>query len=284
MKRTLLFALLSSLTLVACKKQGCTDPNATNYDPNAEKNDGSCVIETPAPTPTPQLPYVAIDTAYTSSNDMVILYADESSLVAGYTRLYTQITDSNGDEVSNATVSYTPMMDMGTMQHSAPVIQPTYNSTTGTYDGAVVFQMSSTAGTWTLNVSVDGNVASFGLTINEPSTKVVGVYQGTDGISYIVSFVRPITWQTGMNDFSIMLHKMESMMSFPAVTDMEIAFTPEMMSMGHGSSGNIDPVHIADGMYSGTVNLSMAGDWRFHLELINNGTTIHSDAFLDILF
>jgi len=32
---------------------GCTDPTATNYDPSATVDDGSCVAGTPAPTPDP---------------------------------------------------------------------------------------------------------------------------------------------------------------------------------------------------------------------------------------
>lgn len=36
---TLLFV---SLAFVSCKKKGCTDPTATNYSSDAEKDDGSC--------------------------------------------------------------------------------------------------------------------------------------------------------------------------------------------------------------------------------------------------
>ena len=35
------------LSTVSCKEKGCTDPNASNYDPSAEKDDGSCVIIDP---------------------------------------------------------------------------------------------------------------------------------------------------------------------------------------------------------------------------------------------
>ena len=39
-----MFLLLNILTLSSCKKElGCTDINAVNYDPDAEKDDGSCV-------------------------------------------------------------------------------------------------------------------------------------------------------------------------------------------------------------------------------------------------
>lgn len=41
-KRTLLFGALI-LSLTACKKEGCTDAAATNYDEKAKKDDGSCI-------------------------------------------------------------------------------------------------------------------------------------------------------------------------------------------------------------------------------------------------
>jgi hypothetical protein len=46
-KRTIGLAMLAgalSLTTVSCRK-GCTDPNATNYDEKAKKDDGSCIVE-----------------------------------------------------------------------------------------------------------------------------------------------------------------------------------------------------------------------------------------------
>lgn len=43
MKSIISFALvLGALTLSSCKKEGCTDENATNYNSKAKKDDGSC--------------------------------------------------------------------------------------------------------------------------------------------------------------------------------------------------------------------------------------------------
>ena len=36
--------LLISIVLFSCGKDGCTDPTATNYNPDAKNNDNSCVI------------------------------------------------------------------------------------------------------------------------------------------------------------------------------------------------------------------------------------------------
>lgn len=50
-KSFLLIAAISSVAFVSCKKKGCTDPTATNYSAEAEKDDGSCIGDnTPAYT------------------------------------------------------------------------------------------------------------------------------------------------------------------------------------------------------------------------------------------
>ena len=40
--------LLSTLILGSCKKKGCTDPSATNYNSEAKKDNGSCTFSSPS--------------------------------------------------------------------------------------------------------------------------------------------------------------------------------------------------------------------------------------------
>lgn len=56
MKKLILFTSVVYFTLAlnSCKKEGCTDPTAINYNMAATKDDGSC--EYPSPTPTPTAP------------------------------------------------------------------------------------------------------------------------------------------------------------------------------------------------------------------------------------
>ena len=44
MKTILLFIVLSS-AFFSCKKEGCTKPSASNYDPSAKKDDNSCKFQ-----------------------------------------------------------------------------------------------------------------------------------------------------------------------------------------------------------------------------------------------
>jgi cytochrome c peroxidase len=67
MKRVLLYTViifLSSILYSCSKKEGCTNPNAINFNPEAEREDGSCIYSdtpppngqaTPAPLQIPQL-------------------------------------------------------------------------------------------------------------------------------------------------------------------------------------------------------------------------------------
>lgn len=45
MKKTLLFVAVGLLGFTSCKKEGCTDANAFNYDVTAEKDDESCTYQ-----------------------------------------------------------------------------------------------------------------------------------------------------------------------------------------------------------------------------------------------
>lgn len=266
MKKIIMAALVGAVALTSCKKE--------EVEP-----------EDPTTPTTPVTGLVEVASATTTNNETVTLYAYSSTLEAGYTKIFAKVTDAGGAAMESATVTYDPMMDMGSMQHSAPVEQPIFNTTEKKYEGMVVFTMSSMSGTWTLTVSVNGNPAVFTLNVAEPATQMVGSYSGTDGEKYIVSLVRPVSWTVGMNDFRILINKKASMMSFPADNDFdEIEFEPEMVSMQHSSPNNVAPVGQGNGYYAGQVNYTMTGDWRLHFRLKKNGVVIVDDAYVDILF
>jgi len=230
---------------------------------------------------------VLIDEKKTASGLTVTLWAESKDLTVAWNRLYVSLKTSAGANINNAAVTYTPVMYMMTMEHASPVEQPVYNAEQALYDGAVVFSMASgTMGSWKLNVSVNNEPVIFDIEVKEPpvNIKQTGTFVGTDGISYSVSLVQPLTPKTGMNDLRILINKRQDMMNFPAVEDLSVELTPEMPSMGHGSPNNVNPVHIGKGHYGGKVNFTMTGDWRLHFRLKRGNTVIIEDATLDLLF
>lgn len=97
MKKVMYFMLAGSLVfgMGACKKKGCTDSTATNYDSNAKKDDGSCTYAA-APTPDTEAPKVAIDAP--AANTTFVAGTDNISLAV-------TITDNKGVKEWTYTVS-----------------------------------------------------------------------------------------------------------------------------------------------------------------------------------
>lgn len=50
----MIIGIVLACSALSCKKEGCTDVTATNYDAEAKKDDGSCIF----PEPDPRDPYL----------------------------------------------------------------------------------------------------------------------------------------------------------------------------------------------------------------------------------
>jgi hypothetical protein len=55
-----------------------------------------------------------------------------------------------------------------------------------------------------------------------------------------------------------------------------------MPSMGHGSSGNINPIHTSLGHYLGKVNFSMVGAWQIKVTLKKNAKLIDDKIIFNV--
>ncbi len=231
-----------------------------------------------------------IASGYTNEGSMQVKLWAEGALEAKYTNFFVEVRDSATSElIDDAHVELMPMMDMGMMQHAAPYENPaSADAVEGLFPCAVVFQMPEEMG-WELTIHVhnhhsggEGDV-TFPLSVATPNvarTSVVTANNGTD--MYVISYVQPSAPQVGMNTMEMTVHKRESMMSFPGVTDLSVVMEPSMPSMGHGSPNNVNPTHTANGHYVGQVNFTMTGEWLIDLTLLNGADTVVSLVSFDV--
>lgn len=116
-------------------------------------------------------------------------------------------------------------------------------------------------------------------TVNNSSQAQQLMFQGQapDTTKYYITLVAPYIPKYGLNDYKCMLHSTFDYMNFTQIDNAEISIRPWMPSMGHGSSNNVNPSYIGNGIYSGRTNLVMSGIWEVYNTIKINGNTVTSN-------
>ena len=102
MKRTLLLlSLISLVSLGSCKKKGCTDPLANNYDESAEKDDESCTYDV-APAYTVPTTYAFTD----AGGNSTVSYGGQTSRMDMLSEMtsYLKTANNGGAQLDEATL------------------------------------------------------------------------------------------------------------------------------------------------------------------------------------
>lgn len=68
----------------------------------------------------------------------------------------------------------------------------------------------------------------------------------------------------GVHDLVFLLYDAEAE---APVTDAEVAVESWAVSMGHGTDGETDPVHLAHGIHQGEINPSMSATWEIRIDV-----------------
>jgi len=109
---SLLFIVFFLFVAPSCKKKGCTNPNASNYDSTASKDDGSCVYS----GQTTQTAFIRVQSVCGDQNTITehIVTCAESQAASDYLMsnigtpcLYYTFTDINGNSISGYLTSLT---------------------------------------------------------------------------------------------------------------------------------------------------------------------------------
>jgi hypothetical protein len=108
MKNLLLLAVIATVGLVSCKKKGCTDPQATNYSSEAQKDDETCTF----------IPTIAVTGATTMDVILGTTYTDAGATATNKdgtsVTVTTDLSQVNTAAVGSFTVTYTATNTHGT--------------------------------------------------------------------------------------------------------------------------------------------------------------------------
>ena len=75
--KNFLYLILFCFAIFSCKKRGCTDPNAINYNANAIKDDGSCEYGSNCLYTTINSSFSELDLSQTSNNNLFVMNLNE---------------------------------------------------------------------------------------------------------------------------------------------------------------------------------------------------------------
>ena len=211
------------------------------------------------------------------------VYSEQEQYIIGYNELFIRIKDDASDSyISNAEISWTPLMHMSQMKHSCPKSAIVEDGDESVYKGFVIFQMPGNDDEYwdlTLDYTIDGVAYSVTqlLDVKAPADnkRRVTVFTGSDDVRYVLAMM-PLTPEVAINDFSAMLFKMENMMTFSLAENYEVALDPRMPSMGnHSSPNNVNLVYDAESkMYMGKLSLTMTGYWKINMKLLNESNEV----------
>ncbi|WP_348823405.1 hypothetical protein [Flavobacterium aestuarii] len=223
----------------------------------------------------------------TNTTHTIELYSHQP-VQQGYNEISLKIKDNaSGKYVQNATVSWLPLMHMTMMTHSCPKSAIETAGASGTvYKGTIVFQMAqNTTEYWDLKIdySINGTAYTATSVIDVPASakQRVTSFTGSDNVKYILAYAEPHHPKVALNEMTVGLYKMESMMNFSVVDNFKIKIDPRMPSMGnHGSPNNVDLTQsAADKLYHGKMSLTMTGYWKINLQLLNaNNEVLKGEA------
>ncbi|GAA3575340.1 hypothetical protein [Snuella lapsa] len=214
----------------------------------------------------------------TNNSHTVELYTASGKFYTGYNAVSIRIKEnSSGAYLTDASLTWMPMMQMPSMQHSCPksVIKKATGKKT-VYEGYVIYQMTNLdASGWTLTIDYtvngDNYSVSQAITVMQSETKNVSSFMGLDDKRYVVALIEPNEPIIGVNDFVVGVYRMESMMAFPVVEGCTIFSDPRMPGMGNHSSPNNTNLtyNQEEAMYKGELSLTMTGYWVLNLKLVD---------------
>ncbi len=219
----------------------------------------------------------------TNTTHTIELFNTTGDFRTGYNNVSIRIKEkASSSYIKNASISWIPMMQMPSMQHSCPKSEITKSVGKETvYEGFVIYQMTNTDGSgWslTVNYTIDGTdyTASSDIVVLQSEKQNTTSFMGSDDSRYIIALIEPNEPKIAINDLKVGLFKMKNMMTFPVVEDYTITLDPRMPGMGnHSSPNNTDLSYNAeDHMYHGDLSLTMTGYWVLNLKLINDHSEV----------
>ena len=168
-----------------------------------------------------------------NGNQTIELFNEKGMFETGYNEISIRLKDNTNDTYyENASLSWMPMMQMPSMQHSCPKSAITKVSGKNTvYNGFIIYQMTNTDSSgWSLTVEYTVNGVDYTVTetinVTQYENQNVASFMASDASKYILALIEPKDPSIAINEMKVGLFKMENMMTFSVVENFISCFLP----------------------------------------------------------
>lgn len=237
----------------------------------------SCSSDDGETQPIDDLNDLQLITELSNDSHRIELYSASGTLQNGFNQISLRIKETATDNyLTDANISWLPIMYMTSMEHAAPASEVVKLPDAETvFTGHVVFTMPENPDEkWEISINYQSQGASFSASIPvevpQMEDRTLVNFSSSDDQNYVLAMVQPFEPKVAINDFQMVLYRMESMMEFERVDGFSILIDPRMPGMGnHSSPNNINLTQVEDGFYKGELSLTMTGLWRINLQVLD---------------
>jgi hypothetical protein len=238
--------------------------------------------------------WIKIGETYTLGNAAKVVVYSEIAITTGYNKLYIAVYDSiTGERLNDGHIDIDAIMQMGADTHRAFSENEGLTSHSDKlWKANLYFTMPDSTNKWVMHVTFHNhknNIESegeFHLNVGTISNPVITSFADSmlNNRMVYLAMIQPQKPFQGSNDFECIAFQQFANDSFIPVNDYQLTMTPIMLSMGHSSPNNVQPVSIGNGHYNGDVVFTMSGKWRIFLTVKRNNVMIKDSAYFDTVF
>lgn len=236
----------------------------------------SCKGEDTVAPVEPVTEYTKVLTVDSANYKFELYSATGSSLLVGYNELGIKVFENNVEK-TDGFVRYIPsMFHTGDQEHKTPHKEFFYyDQQKKMFTGyACYIMISDPTSFWISDYSYNDAFTlkrKFFDVYPNPASQMRFWLDLNTNYLYLMILINPADPKTGLNNFKCILHRSFENSVYAEVDSAKMFIRPWMPSHGHGSSSNVNPVLLQNGIYEGKANFTMAGTWYVYDSIsVNN--------------
>jgi hypothetical protein len=229
-------------------------------------------------------PYQKVITAQKDNKIFEIWTTGNDTLMTGYNKVGFRVFENGTAKNSGFVKFYAKMFHFSSTEFHATPVEPVYNydNDLQMFTGYIIMLMpSDTSSRWYgfYNYNDELNIDSARFDVGWNTLTKFKIFTDLNHqLSYLLTMTAPQLPVRGINDFTCLLHESPDFLGFTQVNSANMFLKVKLDSLNHFSDGNVNPVYIGNGIYSGKVNFDYAGGWKVYDSIYYDNKCITSNG------